>query len=107
MAMALALLASAAAGRLGALASAAVFGAAFNLVVALQVIWSARVYADRPAVGLGAVMLVMSVGLLAGPPLAGAVADGAGLATAFYAAAALGAATMLLSPREDLRAVPT
>jgi predicted MFS family arabinose efflux permease len=107
MATALALLASAAAGRLGALASAAAFGAAYNLVVALQAIWSVRVYADRPAVGLGAVMFVMSVGLLAGPPVAGAVADGASLATAFYAAAALCAATALLAPREDLRAVPT
>jgi predicted MFS family arabinose efflux permease len=106
MATALALLASAAAGRLGALASAAAFGAAYNLIVALQVIWSSRVYADRPAVGLGAVMFVMSVGLLAGPPVAGAIADEAGLAAAFYAAAALCATTALLAPRESLRAVP-
>jgi predicted MFS family arabinose efflux permease len=106
MATALALLASAAAGRLGALASAAAFGAAYNLIVALQVIWSSRVYADRPAVGLGAVMFVMSVGLLAGPPVAGAIADEAGLAAAFYAAGALCATTALLAPRESLRAVP-
>jgi predicted MFS family arabinose efflux permease len=107
LATALALLASAAGGRVGALVSAAAFGAAYTLVVALQVIWSARVYADRPAVGVGAVMFVMSIGLLAGPPVAGAVADGASLAAAFYAGAALCAATALLAPREDLRAVPT
>jgi predicted MFS family arabinose efflux permease len=104
MAGALALLASSAAGTLGAMLSAAAFGAAYNLVVALQVIWSARVYGDRPAVGLGAVLFVMTMGLLAGPPLAGAVADQASLATAFYAAAVVCAATALLGPREDLRA---
>ena len=42
--------------------------------------------------------------LLLGPPLAGVVADGAGLAAAFYAGAAACAATVLLAPREDLRA---
>ena len=104
MAIALALLASAAASPIGAMLSAAAFGAAYNLIVALQTIWSARVFADRPAVGLGAVMFVLSAGLLAGPPLAGAIADGAGLAVAFYAAAALCAAAALLAPREELRA---
>jgi MFS family permease len=84
--------------------SAAGFGAAYNLIVALQTIWSARVFADRPAVGLGAVMFVLSVGLLAGPPVAGALADRLSLAAAFYAAAGLCAATALLAPREDLRA---
>ena len=103
MAGALALLATGAAGPLGAVLSATAFGAAYNLLVALQTIWSSRVYADRPAVGLGAVMFVLSVGLLAGPPLAGAVADRASLAAAFYAAAVLCAATALLGPREELR----
>jgi predicted MFS family arabinose efflux permease len=104
MAGALALLASGAGGRLGAMLSAVAFGAGYNLLVALQTIWSARVYSDRPAVGLGAVLFVLTVGLLAGPPLAGAVADRVDLAAAFYAAAGLCAATALLGPREDLRA---
>jgi predicted MFS family arabinose efflux permease len=104
MAGALALLAGSGSGWLGAVVSAAAFGAAYNLIVALQTIWSARVFADRPAVGLGAVMFVLSVGLLAGPPLAGALADRASLSAAFYAAAALCAATVLFMPREDIRA---
>lgn len=104
MAAALALLATSQAGSLGALASAAAFGAAYNLVVALQTIWSARVFADRPAIGLGAVMFVLSVGLLAGPPLAGAIADAASLSVAFYVAAGLCAATIFFMPREDIRA---
>lgn len=49
-------------------------------------------------------MFVMSVGLLVGPPVAGAFADRVSLSAAFNAAAALCAATMLLAPREDLRA---
>ena len=104
MAAALALLATSQAGSLGALASAAAFGAAYNLIVALQTIWSARVFVDRPAVGVGAVMFVMSVGLLAGPPLAGAIADAASLSVAFYVAAGLCVATVFFMPREDIRA---
>jgi predicted MFS family arabinose efflux permease len=102
MAGALALLASGG-GWVVSILSAAAFGAAYNLIVAVQVIWSARVYADRPAVGLAAVLFVMSIGHLAGPPLAGAVADGSSLPTAFYAAATLCAAVALLAPRENLR----
>jgi predicted MFS family arabinose efflux permease len=104
MAAALALLATSQAGSLGALASAAAFGAAYNLIVALQTIWSARVFVDRPAVGVGAVMFVMSVGLLAGPPLAGAIADASSLSVAFYVAAGLCAGTIFFMPREDIRA---
>jgi predicted MFS family arabinose efflux permease len=104
MATALALLASAASEWPGAVLSAAGFGAAYSLIVALQTIWSARVFADRPAVGLGAVMFVLSVGLLAGPPVAGALADQVSLPAAFYAAAGLCAATVFLAPREELRA---
>ena len=104
MAAALALLATSQAGSLGAIASAAAFGAAYNLIVALQTIWSARVFVDRPAVGVGAVMFVMSVGLLAGPPLAGAIADATSLSVAFYVAAGLCAGTIFFMPREDIRA---
>ena len=104
MAMALALLASAPSGWVAAMLSAAGFGAGYTLMVALQTIWSARVFADRPAVGLGAVMFVLSVGLLAGPPVAGALADYASMPAAFYAAAVLCAATVFLTPREELRA---
>ena len=49
MATSLALLATAAAGWPGAMLSAAGFGAAYNLIVALQTIWSVRVFADRPS----------------------------------------------------------
>jgi len=108
MGTSLVLLAVAAGSWPAALASAAGFGAAYNLIVALQSIWSARVFADRPAVGIGAVMFVLSTGLLLGPPLAGAVADRVSLEAAFCGAGALCVAVTLLAPREELRssAVP-
>ncbi|MEA2451063.1 MAG: hypothetical protein QOG63_2995 [Thermoleophilaceae bacterium] len=85
------------------LLSAAAFGTAYNLVLAVQAVWSARVFESRPATGLAAVMFMLGIGQLIGPPVAGALADGAGLDVAFYGGGALIALTVLLTPREDLR----
>jgi predicted MFS family arabinose efflux permease len=74
MGTSLVLLAVAAGSWPAALASAAGFGAAYNLIVALQSIWSARVVADRLS-----------------------------LEAAFMGAGALCVATTLLAPREELR----
>jgi len=87
------------AGALGALALApgagvvaviagVAFGAAYNLVVALQVLWSAEVFAQRPSTGLAATMFALSTGLLAGPALGGVLSAAAGPSAAFAAAAA-------------------
>jgi predicted MFS family arabinose efflux permease len=43
--------------------SALLFGAAYNVLIAVEAIWSARVFAGRPATGLAAVMFVL-------PPIA-------------------------------------
>ena len=85
------------------LPSALLFGAAYNVVLAVMAIWSARVYAGRPATGLAAVMFMLAVGLLAGPAAAGVAASELGLPAAFLAGAAVAALTALLAPREDLR----
>jgi predicted MFS family arabinose efflux permease len=82
-----------------ALASAVLFGAAYNTVIAVQVIWSARVYAARPSAGLAAVMVMNALGLLSGPPVLGAVADRTGLAAVFVAGAVLLILTTGLAPR--------
>ena len=82
--------------------SALLFGAAYNVVVAVQVIWSARVYEARPSTGLAAIMAMLALGLLLGPPLLGALADAAGFRTAFALAAVLALATAALGPRERL-----
>jgi predicted MFS family arabinose efflux permease len=83
------------------LASAVLFGAAYNTIVAAQVIRSAGVFAARPSAGLAAVMIMNALGLLAGAPLFGTIADATGLSAAFVAGAVLVLGTVVLAPRGD------
>ena len=83
--------------------SAIAFGAAYNLLLAVQAIWSGRVFVDHPSTGLAAMLAMLGVGQLIGPTLAGALADGAGLAVALCVGGATIAATALLAPREEIR----
>ena len=98
----LALIAAAPGAWVAVVPSAILFGAAYNVLLAVDAIWSARVYAGRPATGLAAVMFTLAVGLLLGPAGAGAMAASAGLPAAFFAGAAVVAVIMLLTPAEDL-----
>jgi predicted MFS family arabinose efflux permease len=75
------------------------FGVSYNIAVAVEVIWSSEVFADRPSAGLAAVMFVVAAGLLVGPPLAGALADAAGLDVVFLAAGAVLSLAVGLRPR--------
>lgn len=86
------------AGALGALAVApgtgtvavlagVAFGSAYNVVIALQVLWSAEVFAERPSIGLAATMFALSSGLLVGPVIGGGLIAAAGPPAAFGAAA--------------------
>ncbi|MGI8607214.1 MAG: MFS transporter [Gaiellaceae bacterium] len=84
------------------LLSAALFGVAYNLVVAIQVIWSAQVFADRPSAGLSAVMFAMGLGLLVGPAGAGALAQEIGLTNVFLVGGGVVASAVLFAPREAL-----
>jgi predicted MFS family arabinose efflux permease len=83
------------------LASAVLFGAAYNTIIAAQVIRGTDVFASRPSAGLAALMVMNALGLLAGAPLFGAVADGTGLSVAFVASAVLALGTVALAPRRD------
>jgi len=103
LASSLALLAAAPGSWLAVVPPAVLFGAAYNILLAVEAIWSARVYAGRPATGLAAVMLMLAIGLLIGPAAAGIMAASLGLPAAFLAGAAVVAATALLAPREELR----
>lgn len=85
-----------------AMASAVLFGVAYNVVVAVQVIWSGQVFSERPSAGLAAVLAMNGLGLLIGPPVLGAVADQTGFAVVFAAAAVLLLITTALAPRERL-----
>jgi predicted MFS family arabinose efflux permease len=84
--------------------SAAAFGSTYNVLLAVQAIWSARVFAQRPATGLAAMLFMLAIGQVAGPALAGVLADRAGLAAAFLAGGAVIGLAALLPPREELRA---
>ncbi len=101
-AAALALLGLAPSSLGAAFVSAVLFGAAYNLAVSVEVIWSAKVFGDRPSAGLAAVMGMTAIGFLLGPPLAGFVGDQAGFALVFCAAAVILATTTVLAPRERL-----
>jgi predicted MFS family arabinose efflux permease len=82
--------------------SALLFGASYNVLLAVDAIWSAQVYAGRPATGLAAVMFVLAMGLLVGPAAGGVMASELSLQAAFLAGAAVTGAVMLLTPREEL-----
>jgi predicted MFS family arabinose efflux permease len=97
------LLASAPGSWLAIVPSAILFGTAYNVVVSVEAIWSARVFAGRPATGLAAVMFMLATGLLIGPAAAGVAATSYGLPSAFVGGAVVAAAVALFAPREELR----
>ena len=82
-----------------ALAAGAAFGAAYNTIVSVTVLWAARLYADRPSTGVAAAAAGNAVGLLCGPLAAGALADAVGLTAALLAGAAVVLAAVPLAPR--------
>jgi predicted MFS family arabinose efflux permease len=91
----------------GLVLSAATFGATYNVLLAVQAIWSSRVFASRPATGLAAMLFMLGLGQILGPVLAGLLADRVGLAAAFFAGGAVILLSALMPPREELRAAPS
>jgi predicted MFS family arabinose efflux permease len=91
----IALLAIAPRSLAAALIGAVLFGAAYNAVVAIQSLWSTRLFAGRPSLGLAAAMAANGLGLLAGPLVAGLLAAPLGLG----AVLGLGAAVVLAAGR--------
>lgn len=83
----------------GVLGSGVLFGAAFITMTGAGAVWVMEVFRDRPSAGLGAYLLIFSVGQLVGPVLAGLIADPFGLEAAFYLAGAITAAAALLGPK--------
>lgn len=81
-----------------AFAAAVLFGVAYNTIVGVTVLGSAQVHAGSRSAGLAALMSVQAVGLLAGPPVLGALADATSFAVAFCGAAALLALAAAVSP---------
>jgi predicted MFS family arabinose efflux permease len=79
--------------------SAVLFGASVMLLGALFAVWSAEVFGARSGAGLSVVVMVITVGQIAGSVAAGFVAGSAGLGVAFVAAAGLALVTGLIKPR--------
>lgn len=84
-------------------ASGLLFGITYNLVVAIQVIWSDDVFASRPSAGLAATMLMFALGQIIGPTLAGVIIDHTDATTAFALAALAMSMTLMAVPPRTLR----
>jgi predicted MFS family arabinose efflux permease len=85
-----------------ALVSAVLFGAAYNAAVAVQAMWSARLYSRQPSLGLAIAMAANALGLLAGPVAAGAFSDAIGLTDVLLLGGVILTAAALLAPRRDI-----
>jgi predicted MFS family arabinose efflux permease len=82
--------------------SAIVFGCAYNLAVAIQGIWSLRVFSARPSAGLAAVMFMLALGLLLGPLLAGLADRYVAMQSVFLGAVVVIGLAALCAPEEPL-----
>ncbi len=88
--------------------AAVTFGVTYNGVIAVQGLWSAGVFAQRPSAGLAAVNTSLTAGTLVGPVVGGAVIGVAGYLPAL-ALAAVGtlAALPLAPPRRSVASSST
>jgi predicted MFS family arabinose efflux permease len=74
--------------------SAALFGLAYMMLTGLYLVWGIRIFADRPAIGIGLPFLTIALGQGLGAGLAGNLIDAAGLTRTFGLFAAIGVLTM-------------
>ncbi|GAB3434742.1 MFS transporter [Flindersiella endophytica] len=88
---------------LAALLAAVLFGVFYNSVIAAQLIWSSRVFADHPAAGLAAVNSALTLGTLAGPVVAGVLITHAGHPATLIAAASVTLAALTFCPPSPRR----
>ncbi len=101
-AAALALLALVPTSLAAAFGSAILFGAAYNATLAIEALWSTHVFADRPSLGISAVMAANGAGMLLGPLGAGLLAGAFGLGPVLLGGAGIVAAAGFLAPRETI-----
>ncbi|WP_435106550.1 MFS transporter [Arhodomonas sp. AD133] len=85
LAVASCLLVLVSAGGAGVLVSAMLFGAAYIMLTGVYLVWGVRVYADRPAIGIGLPFLMIAVGQALGSPVAGQLIEAFGYRAAFVA----------------------
>lgn len=82
--------------------AAAAFGAAYNMIVNVTVLWGTRLYAARPSTGAAAAVRAQATGLLCGPLVGGIVADAIGLPATLLGGAVVVLAAALFAPRRDV-----
>ena len=83
--------------------SAGLFGAAYIMLTGAYLVWGVRLYADRPAIGLGLPFLMIAIGQVIGSPLAGYLIGSAGYTVCFVVFALIALATVLAGYRPDDR----
>ncbi|WP_251977707.1 MFS transporter [Salinicola avicenniae] len=105
LSLSLALLAVMPANLLAVLLSAVLFGAAYIMLTGVYLVWGIRLYADRPAIGLGLPFLMIAVGQIVGSPLAGYLIGAQGYVFCFLAFALIAIVTGLVGYR-DAKAPP-
>lgn len=101
-AAAIAAIAVAASNLAAVLLAAATFGATYNTMVAVTVLWSIRTSATRPSAGVATATGAQGIGLLCGPAAGGILAEATSLTTALLAGASMIVAVGLFAPRGDL-----
>ena len=74
------------------------FGVSYNAVVAVQGMWNADVFRERPSAGLAAVNTALTAGTLVGPAVGGWVIGVSGYGVALTLAAGVAGLTVLLAP---------
>ncbi|MDW5376000.1 MFS transporter [Halomonas sp. HP20-15] len=99
MACALGLLVLSPSNLAAVLVAAALFGSAYIMLTGVYLVWGIRLYADRPAIGLGLPFLMIAVGQIVGSPLAGNLISSHGYLVCFIAFALLAVATALTGYR--------
>lgn len=90
-----------------ALSAAVLFGTGFILMTGILAVWSVRLFPEAPSVGLGAALLVIGIGQVVGPWLAGILATYVSLPVVFVGAALLMSSAVLLTPPARGTAEPT
>jgi predicted MFS family arabinose efflux permease len=88
---------------LAVLVAAGVFGTTYNTTVAVTVLWSTRLNADRPSAGVAAVAGANAIGLLAGALAGGIIADTIGISATLVIGGAVMLTTIPLAPRSVIQ----
>jgi len=81
-----------------AVVAALLFGVSYNGVFAVQGLWSADVFGDRPSAGLAAVNTALTAGTITGPAVAGMVIHSHGYGIVLGASAAVVALAAVQAP---------